>query len=107
MALTPFFAQLAPSAASLTDMHTCPDGVGEIGHLIVCNRSATPTSFRVSIARDGATDATSQYLAYDRAILGNAIERVEGICLTSDDVVRAYATLATLTFTLSGFQIEN
>lgn len=107
MALTPFFAQLAPGAASLTDLHTCPDGVGEVGHLVVANRSATPTSFRVSVARDGATDATSQYMAYDKPILGNAVERVEGICLTGDDVVRVYATLATLTFNLTGLQISD
>ena len=108
MAVTPFFAQLAPSAASLTDMHTCPVGVaGEVGHMAIANRSATPTTFRVSVARAGAADATSQYLAYDKTVLGNAVERVEAIALTPNDVVRVYATLATLSFNLSGLQIPD
>jgi hypothetical protein len=106
MAVTPkVLAQAAPSAASLTDFYTCPDGVGIVAHCFIANRSATPTALRVSVARDGATDGTSQYIAYDKAILGNAIERLEGITLSPDDVVRIYATLATLSFTLFGLEI--
>ncbi len=100
MAVSPKFKQLGPGAASLTDMFTCPSEVGIVGHMFICNRSATPTAYRVSLALDGATDATSQYLAYDKPILGNVTERLEGITLSPDDVVRVYATLATLTFVL-------
>lgn len=106
MAVSPkILAQLAPSAASLTDMYTVPNGVGIVAHLFITNRSATPTAFRVSVAKDGAADGTSQYIAYDKAILGNVPERLEGLALAPDDVVRVYATLATLTFTLFGLEI--
>jgi hypothetical protein len=106
MAVTPkILAQSAPGAASLTDLYTCPKGVGIVAHLFVANRSATPTAFRVSTARDGAVDATSQYSAYDKAISGNAVDRVEGIALSPDDVVRVYNTLATLSFVLFGLEI--
>lgn len=105
MAVSPKFAQLAPGAAALTDMFTCPNGVGIVAHMLVANRSATPTSFRVSVAKDGAADATSQYCAYDKVVLGNAIERVEGITISPDDVIRVYATLATLSFSLFYLEI--
>ena len=106
MAVSPKSKSLAPGAASLTDMFTCPDGVGVVAHLLVVNRSATPTSFRASVAVDGAADATDQYVAYDKAIQGNTIERVEGICLSADDVLRVYATLATLSFRLFYLEFE-
>lgn len=106
MAVTPkILAQVAVGAASLTDIYTCPRGVGVVAHLFVANRSATPTAFRVSTAKDGAGTADAQYAAYDKPILGNAVDRVEGITLSPDDVVRVYATLATLSFTLFGLEI--
>lgn len=106
MAVTPkILAQAAPSATSLADLYTCPRETGVVAHLFIANRSATPTAFRVSVAKDGAADATSQYIAYDKAILGNEPVRLEGLALSPDDVVRVYATLATLTFTLFGLEI--
>lgn len=106
MAVTPkILGQSNPGATTLTDLYTCPDGVGVVAHLFITNRSAVATSFRVSVARDGAADDSSQYVAYDKAVLGNAVERLEGITLAPDDVVRIYATLATLSFVLFGLEI--
>jgi len=74
--------------------------------LVVCNRSATGTSFRISVAVAGAADDNKQYLFYDSAIAGNAVTTVTiGITLGATDVVRVYATLATLTFSLFGVEL--
>lgn len=54
----------------------------------------------------GAVDNNNQYLYYDVSILGNeTFAATLGIALATTDVVRVYATLATLTFTLAGLEI--
>jgi hypothetical protein len=71
----------------------------------VCNRSATPTSFRISVAPAGAADSLEQYLWYDLAIDGNdGFAATIGMTLEATDVVRVYATLATLSFNLFGVE---
>ena len=95
-------AQTNPSATTLTDSYTAgADAV--LSGIWVANRSATPTSFRVSIAVGGAGDDVKQYIAYDVPIGGNeTISLGQGITLANTDVVRVYATLATLTFSVFG-----
>lgn len=70
---------------------------------MVCNRSAVPTSFRVSISFRGGPTAAADYLYYDLPIGGNDTFLVElDSRLEAADVIRVYATLATLSFTLYG-----
>lgn len=99
-------SQTAPSATTLTDSYTVPALTSTaVSSLVVCNRSATATSFRISIAPAGAADATSQYIYYDVAIPGNdTFIATVGITLAATDVIRVYATLATLTFSFYGTQ---
>ncbi len=99
--------QSAPSATTLTALYTVPAATSAIGStLVVCNQSATPTAFRLSVAVAGAVDTAKQYLAYDIAIAGNAsVPWTIGFTLATTDVVRVYATLATLSFTLFGSEI--
>lgn len=94
--------QSKPLAATLTDLYTVPALTSAIGSSIqVCNQSATATSFRISVAPAGAADATSQYIYYDVAIPGNDnFTATVGMTLATTDVIRVYATLATLSFTL-------
>ena len=99
--------QTAPSAASLTDAYTVPGATSTVGSsIVVCNRSATPTTYRISVAVAGAADATKQYLAYDSPIGANeSIVFTIGFTLAATDVIRVYATLATLSFNVFG--VEN
>lgn len=100
-------AQSAPSATTLTDIYTAPASTSVVISTInVCNRSATATSFRISVAVAGAADATKQYLAYDTPIDGNdSITITTGVTLATTDVLRVYATLATLSFNVFGAQV--
>jgi hypothetical protein len=73
---------------------------------MVCNRSATPTSFRISIQVANAGDSSEQYLFYDTPIEGNqSIAVTIGVTLATTDVIAVYATLATLSFNVFGVEV--
>ena len=99
--------QSNPSATTLTDIYTVPGATQTVGsRIVVCNRSATPTAFRISVAVGGAADNNKQYLAYDAPIGANEIVPLTiGPTLDATDVVRVYATLATLSFNLFGNEL--
>jgi hypothetical protein len=101
-------AQNNPSATTLTDMYTVPAlTTAVISSIVVANRSATATSFRVSIAVAGAADNNKQYIAYDVPISGNETKTFQlGVSLGAADVIRGYATLATLSFNVFGVEIS-
>lgn len=99
--------QSAPVAATLTDLYPVPAVTqAVVSSIVICNRSAVATAFRISVAVNGAADATSQYIYYDVPIFGNdTFIATIGITLGDTDVVRCYATLATVTFTAFGVEI--
>ena len=100
--------QSAPSAATSTTLYTCPSSTQTvISSVIVCNRSTTPTSFRLGVDVDGAGDSNADYIAYDVPIGANeTIALAHGITLDASDLIRCYATLATLTFSVFGQEIS-
>lgn len=102
MATTNTVKQSKPSAATLTDIYTVPAATSSMCSTItVCNQSATPTAFRISIAPSGAADTASQYIYYDVAIPGNdTFAATLGFPLATTDKVRVYNTLATCSFSL-------
>lgn len=98
--------QANPLAATLTSLYAVP-GVTQtiVSTITVCNRSATPTTFRLSVAIAAAADALQQYFAYDVPIGANeAMSFTLGISLQASDVIRCYATLATLSFQAFGVE---
>lgn len=99
--------QSKPSATTLTALYTVPAATSAVVSTIsVCNQSATPTSFRISVAPAGAADTASQYLYYDVVIPANdTFIATIGITLATTDVVRVYNTLATCSFSLFGSEI--
>lgn len=96
--------QLNPSAASLETLVTVPAGKAVVcSSLVICNRSAVATSFRVAVRVGGAAISDEHYLYYDIPIAGNTtFAATLGITLAAADVVSVYATLATLSFNLFG-----
>jgi hypothetical protein len=98
--------QSNPLATTLTDLYIVPGATQVISSTVtVCNRSATPTSFRLSVAPAGAVDALEHYFAYDTPIGANVtIAFTIGITLAATDVVRVFATLATLSFQVFGVE---
>jgi hypothetical protein len=98
--------QSKPNATTLTDAYTVPAATtATVSTITVANQSATATSFRISVAVNGASDTASQYLYYDIAIPGNnTFATTIGITLGAGDVVRVYNTLATCSFNIFGVQ---
>lgn len=100
-------AQSNPSAATLTPIYTA-SGLGTvISTIVVCNRSAVPTTFRISCAQAGEADNAKQYLFYDSTIGANeTITITIGCTFANTDVLRVYATLATLSFNVFGLELS-
>ena len=100
--------QSAPSAATSTTLYTCPGSTQTVvSSIVVCNRSAVPTSFRLGVDVNGAGDSNEDYLAYDCPIGANeTIALAHGVTLDASDLIRCYATLATLTFSAFGQEIS-
>lgn len=100
-------AQNAPSATTLTDLYTVPASTTTtVSSLVICNRSATATTFRISVAPAGAADATTHYIFYDQQLDGNSsFIATIGITLATTDKIRIYAAAATLTFTAFGVEV--
>jgi len=99
--------QSSPAAVTLTDILTVP-AITEsvISSLVVCNRSATADSFRISVAINGAADAVEQYIYYDVPIPGNdTFIATIGATLDAADVVRVYSRNGTCSFNLFGVLI--
>jgi hypothetical protein len=107
MAETPkVLGQLNPSAATLTTLYTVPALTNTVSSTItVCNRSATATTFRIAVSPAGAGISDEHYLYYDVSIPGNdTFATTIGISLEATDVIRVWATLATLSFNVFGIE---
>lgn len=99
--------QKDPAAATLEDLYTVgADTDAIVSSLVICERSGTPTDFRISVAPLGAADSNEQYIFFDHALTANQtiVEKI-GITLATTDVIRVYATLATVSFTAFGLKI--
>ena len=99
--------QSNPSATTLTTLYTVPSATqAAVSTIVVANRSATATAFRIAIRPGGASIDNAHYVAYDADILGNEVYSFTiGATLATTDVISVYATLATLTFTAFGVEI--
>lgn len=100
--------QASLAATTLTDLYTVPAATGTtISSVVLCNRSATPTTFRLSVAQAGAADAVAQYLYYDVPLAGNdTYVATIGITLAATDKIRAYVGAATVSVTVFGVEVS-
>lgn len=89
----------APAATTLTAVYTVAASTSVIVSTIaVCNRTATPTTVRLSHAALGAADNVNQYFLYDASVPANSTTFLTvGITLAATDILRAYVGAANLT----------
>ena len=99
--------QSAPSATTNTDVYTVGSGKSAVVSTIaVCNRSASPITYRIAIRPAGATIANQHYIAYDSSVPANdTINLTIGISLAATDVVTVYASTANSSFSIFGAEI--
>lgn len=98
--------QSNPAASTSTDAYTVPGATtATVSSVAVCNQTANPITFRISVAVAGAALATKQYLYFDLPVGGNqTFIATIGITLGAADVVRVYSNSASASF--SGFGAE-
>jgi len=101
--------QSSPAANTLTDLYTVP-ALTQVAcsSIAVCNQTAAPIKFRVSVAVAGAADATKQYLYFDVTLGKNdTFLAVLGISLGAADVVRVQADAVNVSFNLFGAEVTS
>ena len=86
--------QLDLTTTALTDLYTCPVSTeAVVSTIIIANRNAAATSFRIAIRTDGDAISNKHYIAYDVPIAANDSTTLTlGITLTATDVVSVSAT---------------
>lgn len=97
-------AQAALAATTLTDVYTVPVSTSTVVSTItVCNRDSVAATIRLSVAIAGAADSTKQYLIYGTTCPGNeTIWITIGATLAATDVLRAWASAATVSVNVFG-----
>lgn len=95
--------QSVPAATTLTAAYTVPAAKRATVEVVICNQSSA-TTVRLSHAKAGAADATTQYLLRDFAIDANDTLVTANIVLTATDVLRVYSTSGNVTFNINGIE---
>jgi hypothetical protein len=100
-------AQAIPTAVTLTDIYTVPAVTTTvISSLSICNQSSTDATFRIAIAKAGATDTPAQYIYYDTPVFANdTFTATIGLSIATTDVLRAYSSNGLVSF--NAFGAEN
>ena len=98
--------QLDVSATTITTLYTVPDlAQTTVSSLVICNRSGSGITFRVSIHVAGAGADDKQFIFYDEALAATTTKTVViGMCLNQADVVKVYASAANVSFNLFGVE---
>ena len=97
-------AQSAPSATTNTDIYTVPSSTETvISTIFVCNRSASPATYRIAVRPNGASLANQHYIAYDVTVgASDSTTITSGITMDAADVLTVYASTANLSFSVFG-----
>jgi len=87
-----------------SSLYTVPTGTQmAITDIEICNTSATPATFYVSLVPQGGTAGAGNALFYAAPIPGNTTVQWTGLqVLTAGGFVAAYASAATVTFKIGG-----
>ena len=99
--------QSSPTAVQHTAVYTVPASTeAVISTITVCNRSSSPTTFRIAVRPNGATLANQHYLAFDSVIGSNdTIALTLGITLDAADVIAVYTPSSDLSFSIFGSEV--
>jgi hypothetical protein len=101
--------QLDLQSATLSTLYTCPASTETvISSVIIANRAATATTFRLALRTDGDAISDKHYLAFDVPISANDSTTLTlGITMQATDVlsVNAAGTASRLSFNAFGAEV--
>ena len=85
--------QLDLTTTSLTDLYTCPSSTETVvSTVIIANRTASTTTFRLAIRVDGDAISNQHYIAYDVPVAANDSTTLTlGITMLATDVMTVSA----------------
>lgn len=100
--------QQAPAGTTETILYTTPTATQTtVSSIVVCNRSGSGVTYRVSVAVDGGTTANKDYLFFDKALAANSSDTIViGITVTETDKIKIYASDGNLSFTAFGCETK-
>lgn len=100
-------AQISPSLGSLTPAYTVPvSTTATISSISICNTTATPATFRISIQIGGTGDNIKQYLYYDLPLLNNdTFIATVGLTLGTGDIIAVQTNANNIAFNIFGVEI--
>lgn len=104
MATSQAINQVEPLATTVTVAYTCPSSKRATVRVLVVNTDSVLLKYRLSLAENGAVDATSQYFVYDETLAGNGSGRSPALVLAETDELRVYTDTATLVCTVNGIE---
>ncbi len=98
--------QLDVSATTTTTLYTVPDLTQTtVSSLVICNRSGSGITFRVSVHVAGAGADDKQFIFYDEALAATTTRTVViGMCLNQADIVKVYSSAANVSFNMFGVE---
>lgn len=98
--------QLDVSATTTTTLYTVPDlAQTTVSSLVICNRSSSGITFRVSVHVAGAGADDKQFIFYNEALAATTTRTVViGMCLNQADVVKVYSSAADVSFNMFGVE---
>ena len=98
--------QLDVSATTITTLYTVPDLTQTtVSSLVICNRSSSGITFRVSVHVAGAGADDKQFIFYYEALAATTTRTVViGMCLNQADVVKVYSSAADVSFNMFGVE---
>jgi glucose-6-phosphate dehydrogenase assembly protein OpcA len=101
--------QSAPAATTDTTLYTVPASTSAvISTLVIANRAATISSYRIAIRPNGATLVNQHYLAFDIAVgASDSTTLTLGITLGPNDIITVRGSSANLTFSVFGSEITD
>ena len=102
--------QVDLQSQTLTTLYTVPSSTeAVISTVIVANRAATATTFRMAVRPNGAAVSDQHYIAYDVPIAANDSTTLTlGLTLDAADVlsVNAAGTASRLSFNAFGAEVD-
>ena len=100
--------QSNPAATTLTTLYTVPSATeAVVSSIVIANLAASAATFRIAIRPNGASIATSQYIAYDITVgASDSTVLTLGLTLDAADVLSVYASTTTVTFSAYGSEIS-
>jgi hypothetical protein len=99
--------QAFPAAGAPADLYAVPGATQAIVEgITICNQSAAPTTFRVSVSVGGGATASKDYLCYDTEIGGNAVVNLNAVAtMGAADVLRVESGDGSVSFNAFGVEI--